>query len=205
MKGKQKQIAFLDNNQILLDSILVMMPDYIDCHVFTYTCFSCFKAEDRIFDLIVSTVALADCEEIQLIQKIRQIHQETPILIVGTFEDNNTVNNVFSLGANGYINKSCSFDVFVKAIFDVMKGGTVCEKGIETVLNRKKISNNIKLTKREQQVLNLIAKQYTSKEMAVELELSEHTILSFRKNLLNKFSVNKTVGVLMKARELNFI
>jgi DNA-binding CsgD family transcriptional regulator len=58
-----------------------------------------------------------------------------------------------------------------------------------------------KISSREIQVLRLIAYEYTSKEIATELYISTHTALTHRKNLMSKFDVKNTAGLVRKGFE----
>ena len=58
---------------------------------------------------------------------------------------------------------------------------------------------------REKQVLNLIAHEYTAKEIADRLLISFHTVLSHRKNLLEKLEVKNTAGIVRKAFECGIL
>jgi len=54
---------------------------------------------------------------------------------------------------------------------------------------------NILLTKREKQILKLISLEFSDKELAAQLSLSQHTVRSHKKNLIKKFNVSRSVGL----------
>ena len=61
------------------------------------------------------------------------------------------------------------------------------------------------ISQREREVLNLIAYEYSTKEIAQKLYISQHTALSHRKNLLQKFGVRNTAGLIRKAFEYRIL
>lgn len=61
------------------------------------------------------------------------------------------------------------------------------------------------ITTREQEVLTLIAYENTSQQIAVQLYISNHTVISHRKNLLEKLDVKNTAGLIRRAFELGFL
>ncbi len=61
------------------------------------------------------------------------------------------------------------------------------------------------ISNREEQVLDLIAFEKTSKEIADELFISSHTVISHRKNLMDKLSVRNTAGLVRRAFELGIL
>ena len=61
------------------------------------------------------------------------------------------------------------------------------------------------LTSREKQILKLISLEYSDREIAEQLCLSHHTIHSHRKSLMQKFQVRKSVGLVRKGFEMEFL
>lgn len=61
------------------------------------------------------------------------------------------------------------------------------------------------ISSREEQVLDLIAFEKTSREIADELFISSHTVISHRKNLMSKLSVSNTAGLVRRAFELGIL
>lgn len=62
-----------------------------------------------------------------------------------------------------------------------------------------------KITKREKQILNLIAKEFTAKEIALELYISQETVNSHRSNLLAKLNARNTAGMIIKSLRYNIL
>ncbi len=63
------------------------------------------------------------------------------------------------------------------------------------------LTMNYTITKREKEILKLISEELTSKEIAYNLHVSLHTIQSHRKNMLSKFNVRNTAGLVRIAYE----
>lgn len=64
---------------------------------------------------------------------------------------------------------------------------------------------NIQITFREKEVLHLISLELTSKEIAANLYLSDHTVTSHRKNLMNKLKAKNTAGLIRRGFEFGFL
>ena len=92
-----------------------------------------------------------------------------------------------------------------QAIKTILKGDNYFSPRIKTILMEamffSKSKPEISLTKREKEVLKLIAKEFTTKEIAAQLFLSTHTIESYRKNLISKLSVRNIAGLTRYAME----
>lgn len=63
----------------------------------------------------------------------------------------------------------------------------------------------LKISRREHQVLNLISHEYSTKDIAEELYISEHTVQSHRKNLLKKLGAANTAGLIRKGFETQLL
>ena len=68
-----------------------------------------------------------------------------------------------------------------------------------------KYSSHRPLSKRELEVLRLVSYEYTNHEIAEQLFISFHTVISHRQNILSKLAVKNTAGMIRKGFELNFL
>jgi len=124
-------------------------------------------------------------------------------------EELKIIKDVMDAGASGYLFKNSNKNLILEAIHHVLKGGIYYSDEVK----HKLLSNNIEnqrslipsLTKRENEVLNLVSKGLTTDQIAEKLSISHHTVLSHRKNLLIKFDVNNTISLIKKAMEANLI
>ncbi len=110
----------------------------------------------------------------------------------------------------GYMLKSSDDSILLDAIRTVGRGGQYFDPAIRSqALHILSSSNNItrspELTQREKEVLELIAKDYNSQEIAHELFISKRTVDSHRINLLLKLDVKNAAGLIKKAIELGLI
>ncbi len=65
--------------------------------------------------------------------------------------------------------------------------------------------NSLSITKREQEILNLVAYEYSSKEIADKLYISSHTVVTHRQNLMVKLRVKNSAGLVRKGFEMGVI
>jgi len=120
------------------------------------------------------------------------------------------VRTMFRNGAKGYLLKSADRSILTEAIRTVYQGTKYIDASLKDellfeALDERKTGKNATLTKREQQVLELIAQGKTSPEIAGELNLSTSTIENHRLNLFFKLGVKNMIALLNKARQLGLI
>lgn len=99
-------------------------------------------------------------------------------------------------------------DEIVKAITEVWQGGIYLGKEAQNILASILSNESLELppiTKREKEVLEFLAQGLTSSEIADKMFISSQTVDSHRKNLMQKFEVNKTVNLLQKAKEFGIL
>lgn len=109
----------------------------------------------------------------------------------------------FFLNLDGYIGMYASVEEFKLAIDQVMAGEKYIQTSLSKIwankLTRKSNRGNSKITKRESEVLRLIVDEYTTKEIAEKLYVGKCTVETHRLNLLQKFNVKNTAGLVREA------
>ncbi len=110
---------------------------------------------------------------------------------------------------DGYVPKNAKKEELLKAIKNILNGEKYFSKEITEIYLKNKFSkkreSEIKLTKREIEVITLIAEEYTTQEIADQLFLSKHTIESYRKNLISKLNVRNLAGLTKHALKKGYI
>ena len=107
-------------------------------------------------------------------------------------------------GASGYVLKNATRNELMEAIATVMKGKTYMNEEVSQTL-RKPGPGRIILTRREKQVLALIAEGMINSEIAEKLFISQTTVDTHRKNLLAKFDARNIASLITIAARLQLI
>ncbi len=141
---------------------------------------------------------------IDAVPLIKKLAPDTMVVMLTAFEDSIHLDKALSAGADGYLSKDIAAKDLIDAIQKVALGERVFSKSILSLM-QKKFSGvmgdpePISITKREQEVLNLIAQGKTSAEIAEELFLSVRTIETHRYNLMQKLQCNNIAGLVRYA------
>ena len=142
-------------------------------------------------DIILLDINLPDGNGIDLCNSIHEKTAEIGIIAVSSFSEYVYINKMLSNGANGYLLKNANPKEFIDAINDVYNGRKYISQEIQTILNAKEKQNKLHLTKRETELLILVAEGYTNAEIADKLFLGVETIKSYRKTLLLKLGADR--------------
>ena len=148
--------------------------------------------EKRSADLLILDLNLGDTNGLQTIEQIVSAYPDMPILVLSAYAEEVYALRAFKSGAMGYLNKAVVSSELVDAIRTVLKGkryiSNACEEILPLGTDLDKESRNIGelLSKRELEVLTLIASDKTSKEIAQQLGVSPKTVSTYKARMMDK-------------------
>ena len=164
-----------------------------------------------MFDLALVDINMPEMSGIELAQEIRRLYPDTRVIALSMYDDPMYISRMIDAGASGYILKNINLEELLEAIKKVAEGGFYLSDDIRKVVNERALpadevvppvkSKVINLSFREQQILNLIAKEFTNQEIARQLFISERTVETHRKNLFIKTRQKTLVGLIKYAIE----
>ena len=136
---------------------------------------------------------------IQTLRRLKDMDNTIKIIMLTFHEDREYLFETINLGANGYVLKDAESESLIKAIRDVFNGESYIYPTLATELvkefNRreekgKQKTNVDNLTKREYEVLTLIAEGFNNREIANHLFISEKTVKNHVSNIFKKINVS---------------
>lgn len=150
---------------------------------------------------------MPEMDGIETTKKLVEMCPDIKIVALSMFGEEEYLQSMLDAGAKGFLLKNINPDELEKCIKQVMKGNNYFSDELLTVLtkmfvsggNKKDNKPDVKLTKREKEVLELICKGYTNSEIAEKLFLSQRTIDGHRANLLSKVGAKNTVSLVTYA------
>jgi two-component system invasion response regulator UvrY len=139
-----------------------------------------------------------------VLDEIKRLRPRTPVLVVSAYPEEEFAIRSLKLGASGYLSKSSASDEVVVAARKVMAGGKyvtapLAEKLAATLGSEIQRAPHESLSNRELQVLRMIAKSQSIKEIAAELALSEKTVGTFRSRIAKKMGLSTNVELAIYA------
>jgi DNA-binding NarL/FixJ family response regulator len=161
------------------------------------------------FDLIFIDLVMPGMDQMQGIQSLRELRPTTPIIVVSMLDSAEDIRRAINAGAIGFIPKSSSPEVMLKAIELILSGGTylppaVLGPGADGHADRVEqptLTTDAKLTPRQTTVLEKLALGKSNKEIANELHLSEVTVKVHIGAIMRALNVrNRTQAVLAAVR-----
>jgi DNA-binding NarL/FixJ family response regulator len=211
-KNKIK-IVIADDHQIFIEGIRALIKDSDKVTLVGEASngeqlLSMLKTKD--VDVVLMDVSMPTVNGIEATQKIKAGFPNVKVLGLTMVEDAKQISEMMKSGASGYLLKTTGKQELVDAILQVHAGerylsNEVSLKLIDRMINHSepasdsKSERNPSITKREQEIIKLIADELTNEEIARRLNNSPMTIITHRKNLLRKLNVKNTAGLVKYA------
>jgi len=214
---KTIRLLIIDDHQMVRDGIRVMLESKEN-----FLRFEIDEAENgeiairkilkKNFDIVLIDYQLPGMSGTETLQRIRLYKKDIKVLALSNYDEFSYIKSMLNEGANGYILKNVEPSQLIQAIQSVLAGvpyysNEVALKLIESAKNADKTITLQKtgLTKREMEILKMIALEMTNDEIAKSLFISKRTVDTHRQNLLNKLSVKNTAGLIKAAYEFNLL
>lgn len=165
--------------------------------------------------VVVMDIAMPVLNGLEATRQILKAVPATRVLAFSAHSDDAYVDQFIAIGAAGYITKQSTTQVLTKAIREVVKGNIFFGPSISKRLHdRSRISlngkgqikkQNVRLSERESEVLQLIAEGMANKQVASELEISIKTVEKHRQHLMEKLHIHDTAGLTRYAISVGII
>lgn len=205
-------ILIIEDHQVVAEGISAMLNEinFIEsvAHVSDGNSGMEFLSQNSNTDIILLDINLPDCNGIELCAAIKQKNSKVGIIALSTYNQAGIINKMLENGADAYLLKNTGLEELVLAIEKVSSGKKFLPPEIKTILSRSSSLTTTKspvFTKREKEVLTLIAEGNTNIKIADKLFISQLTVISHRKSLLEKTNSKNTAQLIKYCFEFGLL
>jgi len=208
MERKPVKVIIVDDHPVVLQGFEYILQDaegiqfagkFADAaSMFSYM-------QHNAVDVVLLDINLPDSNGIDECAAIKKLNSDTIVIAVSNINEYSIIQRMLNAGANGYFLKNASADDVVLGIRKAIEGETVLSKGIEDILKDHETGDLPAITRREKEVLALLASGLSSVEIGEKIFISPLTVESHRRNLLQKFKVTNVAALVHKAMEMKYI
>ena len=205
--NKNIKLAVVDDHPIVVQGIVSLLQNSNDIDVIG----SFHNATDLItflkynhLDMVLIDVMLPDINGIELCAEIKKISPQTIVIAISNHTERSIIMQIIQNGASGYVLKNASVDELKHCMENAMRGDIAFSKEVIEIIAKPSINDlkgRPKFTKREKQILQLIAQGKTTALIADELYLSPLTIETHRRNMMQKLDVKNAIELINTATE----
>lgn len=209
------RILLVDDHQIVLDGMKSMLANHPDFQIVATAlsgeeAWTKISAEKQAFDVVITDISMPGMCGTELCRKIKAYDCCIKVLILSMHDEVEFVKEALTCEADGYILKNSGRVELVRALKTLMARGSFFSHEIVPLLYKEVKSQKlpapcVKLTQRETEVLELILKELTSKEIAEKLLISKQTVDCHRNSIMEKTGSKSVVGLLKYALSNNLI
>jgi DNA-binding NarL/FixJ family response regulator len=212
LSGKIK-LAIVDDHQIVIDglhSLLKGNPKYEIVLESTHPEGIVAELKKTEVDILLTDVMMPLMTGVELAKLVRKEFPLMKIITLSMNGEGSLVNQMIEESdISGYLLKNIGQTEFLTALDKVAEGGIYfSDEVLQEMLKaseRKKIPEESRLTNREIEIVRLIEKEYSNKNIAETLFLSERTVETHRKNIFRKTKTNSLIGLIKYAYEHKLI
>lgn len=162
------------------------------------------RLKDIRVEIVVMDVQMKALTGLMTAVKLFQQHPKIKILILSMYEDSATVRQAIQIGVSGYLVKSTESAELLTAIREIAEGNAYFSPSIQKILvdlSAKNPPGPVKLTVRDQELLELIGKGGTNKDIAAVLCIGIKSVEKYRQHLMNKVGIHDVAGLTRYAIE----
>jgi len=207
-------ILLADDHQIVIDGLKMLLSNEKDIRVLA--CANNGKEvlkaiEVQRFDIVVLDVEMPEKDGIDTALEISEKYTETKVLMLTMYNDQAFIRRLIEIGVKGYILKNKGKEELVEAIRDIASGKTYFGREVTNALisgiqssRKKRLQTHMPLTKREKDVLKLIADGMSTPEISEKLFIAHSTVETHRRNLIDKTGVANSKALIKWAFQNGF-
>jgi DNA-binding NarL/FixJ family response regulator len=158
-------------------------------------------------DVILMDINLPGMSGIECTKIVKHQYPDTQVIMCTVYEDDEKIFKALEAGANGYILKKSSSSLLIGAIRDVLSGaspmsGEIARKVVDS-FHKKMVNAKHDLSVRELEILDLLSKGFSNKEISQQLFISPHTVRNHLFNIYEKLHVHSRMEAMNKIRGRN--
>lgn len=198
------QVLLIEDNRLLREGITKMLNEEADIRVvaFSDNIDAIEKAKKQVPDVVLLDLGLKDQSSLAVVELIKKEFPKTHVVVMDLIPAHAEIVEFVKAGVSGFILKDATLNDFLHTIRSVIKGvkvlpptmtGSLFSQIVEHALqsgNIEDLKSAVKMTIREQDVINHIAAGKSNKEIASELNIAVYTVKSHLHNILEKLALH---------------
>lgn len=202
------EVFIVDDHYMVIEGIRALLQDDPNIELIGHasnaaSCLAFLKTKQP--DVVLMDISMPEKSGVELCKEVRNIYPGVFVIGLSTFNQFTYINSMQENGASGYLLKNAGKQEITIAIKTVATGKTYLSDEAASILKNAAHESSPVLTRRENEVLRLIAEGFTNPEIANKLFLSLSTVDTHRKSLMRKLNIKNTALLIRYAVEHKLI
>ena len=202
------KVIIVDDHKIVLDGIASMLQSEKDIdivHLVQNGLDLIPKLKEKEVDIVVLDVNMPEISGVELTEIIKNYFPNIKVLILSMYNKMSYIRKLIEKGVDGYVLKNKGKEELLFAIQSLYNGdeyfGAEVNKTLRASYRTKNVHGEVKLTRREKEILKLIANGDTTPIISEKLHIANSTVETHRRNLIEKTGVRNSKGLVKYAFE----
>lgn len=202
------KIIIVDDHPVVLEGFSLMLQRIKNIQLegkFTDAESALSYLKSHRIDIVLLDINLPDMNGIHACEAIKKKYPAICVIAISNSNEYSIMRRMLDAGALGYLLKNASAEEVVSCIDLVLQGKQGFSAGVQAILEQHDQGEVPTITRREREILKLLASGRSSIEIGEMMFISPLTVESHRRNLLQKFNVPNVASLVYKATEMKFI
>ena len=210
MEQKKIKVGVIDDQQLFRQGIISLLKEFDTLEVMLEATNGkelMDQLKSKLPDVILLDIEMPVMSGLDVILLLKDEYPELKVIVLTMHNEEEMIMYMLEKGAGGFLPKNEDIGKVVDAIHSVYDTGYYFNSAISNAMIKELVSTNkikpkfhkVDLSEREQNVIRLICKEFTNKEIADNMFLSAKTVESHRNNILKKIGAKNTAGIVMYA------
>jgi two-component system NarL family response regulator len=199
-------VAIVDDNRLVRDALGAMLGKIPQLDVVTTGIADPAFMDRTKPDVLLLDVGLADEDSLNVAAALNKRYPATKIIVMDLIPMNEDIVQFVNAGVSGFVLKDATFDEFVATIQAVASGSKVLPPRMTESLfsqitaaaeigGNTRILDDVRMTRREREVIGLIGEGLSNKEIAQRLNIASHTVKSHVRNVMEKLALHTRLQI----------
>jgi DNA-binding NarL/FixJ family response regulator len=213
MKPKKIRIAIVDDHQIVIDGIVALLKEHesIELVASDTSAANMLKRLNNLpIDVLITDIMMPEMNGQEFAKAVKQTFPQIRILALSMSGQGDIVDEMINnADISGYVLKNISKKELIEAILKIANGGIYFSDEVLLELSSSRDSqkefDKAGLTIREIEIVKLMEKEFSNKQISEALFISERTVETHRKNIFRKTNTNSVLGLIKFAYQHKII
>jgi DNA-binding NarL/FixJ family response regulator len=208
------KIILADDHQLFIEGVRSVIEEIKDVEIITTVnngaeLMEAFRTHYP--DLVMLDLNMPKLDGLKCLKEIKSERPDTKVLVLTNYSQPELVNEVRQLKADGFLIKNSTASELKESVTKIIAGEKVFTQSPNSaVLDEGSyffddFLKKFKLTRREVDIIRLVCREFSSKQIAATLHLSEFTVNTHRKNIQRKLNVKNVAGLVSFAKEHHLV
>jgi DNA-binding NarL/FixJ family response regulator len=208
------RIILADDHQLFIEGVRTVLEEISDAEIIASVNNGAElmeKFRSTHVDLVMLDLNMPKLDGLQCLKQIKAERPQTKVLVLTNYSQPELMEEVKQLKADGFLIKNSTASELRESVKKIISGEKVFAAGSsapvldETSYFFDDFLKKFKLTRREVDIIRFVCREFSSKQIAAELHLSEFTVNTHRKNIQRKLNVKNVAGLVSFAKEHHLV